>query len=152
MRIQQIPLKTHTMKNGSLLINSVGEAPAVPGVAVSVPRVDEAVLEWSADIVSRQTCDRGHHVSGELADLESAFVLTSPPVVLRPDGENLRMKQDQNKKVQTYNGAGGRAAYPPPFYNGDDIVDLDAEFVRLVKVLQSTHVCGHGLEKTQKIR
>lgn len=49
-----------------------------------------------------------------------------------------------------YNGAGERAAYPPPFYNGDDIADLDAEFVRLIKVLQSTHVCGHGLEKTQK--
>lgn len=87
------------MKNGSSLINSVGEAPAVPGVAVSVPRVDEAVLEWSADIVSRQTCDRGHHVSGELADLESAFVLTSPPVVLRPNAESLRVKRDQNKEV-----------------------------------------------------
>lgn len=64
-----------------------------------MPRVDEAVLERSADIVSRQTCDRRHHVSGELADLESPFVLTSPPVVLRPDGENLSMKQDRKKTL-----------------------------------------------------
>lgn len=41
---------------------------------------------------------------------------------------------------------------PPPFDDGDDVIDLDVEFVRFIKVLQSTHVCGHGLKKTQKIR
>lgn len=99
--IQQVLFNTTKNKKQPSLVNSVGEAPAAPGVAVSVPRVDEAVLEWSADIVSRQTCDRRHHVSGELADLESAFVLTSPPVVLRPDGENLRLKQDRKQRGES---------------------------------------------------
>lgn len=87
-------------KSESSLIDPVGEAPAAPRVAVSVARVDEAVLEGSADIVGGQTRDRGHHVSRELADLEGPFVLTSPPVVLRPGGENLRMKQDRNRKAK----------------------------------------------------
>lgn len=70
----------------SSLVDSVGEAPAAPGVAVSVSRVDEAVLERSADVVSRQARHRGHHVPGELADLQGPFVLATPPVVLRPEG------------------------------------------------------------------
>lgn len=39
-----------------------------------------------------------------------------------------------------------KVLHPPPLYDGDDIIDLDLEFVRLIKVLQSTHVCGHGLQ------
>lgn len=72
---------------GCSLVDPVGEAPAAPRVAVSMPRVDEAVLEWSADVVSRQTCHRRHHVPGELAHLQGALVLTPPPVVLCPEGE-----------------------------------------------------------------
>lgn len=68
----------------SLLVDPVGEAPAAVGVGVSVSRVDEAVLERPADVVSRQTGDRRHHVSGELSQLQRALVLTSPPVVLGP--------------------------------------------------------------------
>lgn len=37
---------------------------------------------------------------------------------------------------------------PPPLDDGDDVVELDVELVGLVKVLQRTHVCGHGLEET----
>lgn len=67
-----------------LLVDPVREAPAAVWVGVSVSRVDEAVLERPADVVSRQTGDRGHHVSGELSHLQGALVLTSPPVVLSP--------------------------------------------------------------------
>ena len=70
-----------------LLIDPVREAPAAARVAVSVSGVDEAVLEWPADIMSRQTCHWCHHISGERPHLESALVLTSPPVVLRPEGQ-----------------------------------------------------------------
>lgn len=68
----------------SLLVDPVREAPAAVRVGVSVSRVDEAVLERPADVVSRQTRHRRHHVSGELSNLQRALVLTSPPVVLRP--------------------------------------------------------------------
>lgn len=51
-----------------------------------------------------------------------------------------------------YRDTGGRDAHPPPLDDGDDVVDLDVEFVRLLKVLQSTHVYGHGLKKTQELR
>lgn len=74
-----------TGRAASLLVDPVGEAPAVVGVGVSVSCVDEAVLERSADVVSRQTRDRRHHVSGELSHLQCALVLTSPPVVLGPN-------------------------------------------------------------------
>lgn len=38
----------------------------------------------------------------------------------------------------------------PPLDDGDDIINLNVKFVRLIKVLQSTHVCGHGL-KNKKV-
>lgn len=69
----------------SLLVNPVREAPAAMRVGVSVSCVDEAVLQRTADVMSWQTCDRCHHVPGELSNLQGPFVLTSPPVVLRPE-------------------------------------------------------------------
>lgn len=74
----------------SLLVDAVGEAPAAVRVGVSVSRVDEAVLERPADVVSRQTCHRRHHVPGELSHLQGALVLTPPPVVLRPEEQHDR--------------------------------------------------------------
>lgn len=55
------------------------------GVAVSMSCVDEAVLEWTADVVCRQPGYRRHHVPGELPDLQGALILTSPPVILCPE-------------------------------------------------------------------
>jgi hypothetical protein len=49
--------------------------------------VDEAVFEGSADVMGRQACNRGHHVPGELAQLQRALVLAPPPVVLRSEKE-----------------------------------------------------------------
>lgn len=73
---------TSELSEAALLVDPVGEAPAALGVGVSVSRVDEAVLERPTDVVSRQTRDRRHHISGELSHLQRALVLTPPPVVL----------------------------------------------------------------------
>lgn len=73
-----------TSHHCSSLVDPVREAPAAVRVSVSVSRVDEAVLERPADVVSRQTGDRRHHVPGELSNLQRALVLTPPPVVLCP--------------------------------------------------------------------
>lgn len=67
---------------GILLINLVRGAPTSVWVCVSMACVDETVLERSADVVSRQTSHRGHHIPRELSHLQGLSVLTSPPVVL----------------------------------------------------------------------
>lgn len=81
-------------------------APAAVRVRVPVARVDERVLERSADVLGRQTGHRRHHVSRELAHAQRAPVLASPPVVLRPDEQNQTPGQD----VHDGNRASRRAA------------------------------------------
>lgn len=54
-------------------------------VRVSVSSVDEGVFERAADVLGGQTGHRRHHVTRKLADTQRPPVLTSPPVVLRPE-------------------------------------------------------------------
>lgn len=63
---REVQEEAERRRKGFLLINLIGEAPAVLGVGVSMPRVDEAVFKRLADVVGRQPGHRGHRVSGEL--------------------------------------------------------------------------------------
>lgn len=81
----QTQLENLINKSCPLLIDPVREAPAAMGVAVSMSCVDEAVLEWTTDVVCRQPCYRSHHIPGELPDLKGALILTSPPIILCPE-------------------------------------------------------------------
>lgn len=71
-----------SLVNGILLIDLVRGTPATVWVCVSMACVDETVLERSADVMSRQTGHRGHHVPRELSYLQGLSVLTPPPIVL----------------------------------------------------------------------
>ena len=66
-------------------VYAVCVSPAPVGVRVPVPRVDEGVFERSADVVGRQPGDRRHHVARELTETQRPPILTSPPVMLRPE-------------------------------------------------------------------
>lgn len=77
------------------LVNLVGEAPAVAGVTVAMPCVDEAILQRLADILGRQAGHGGHHVARERPHTQRPCVLPTPPVILssanRDDMVNTRV-------------------------------------------------------------
>lgn len=66
------------------LVDLVREAPAVAGVAVAMPRVDEAILQRLADVLGRKASHGGHHVAREGPYAQRPRVLPTPPVVLCP--------------------------------------------------------------------
>lgn len=66
------------------LIDLVGETPAVAGITVAMPRVNEAILQGLADVLGRQARHGGHHVSREGPHTQRPCVLPAPPVILSP--------------------------------------------------------------------
>lgn len=131
-------------------------------------RVDEAVLQRPADVVSRQSGYRSDRVPGELTHLHCALVLPSPPIILcpklgsrtaytpsyskiisiLPPAEYRRYRQESVYIITQYNN---QPLYlvttTPALDDGDDVVDLDVQLVGLVEVLQRPHVGRHGLHQ-----
>lgn len=66
------------------LVDLVGKAPAVTGVTVTMPCVDEAILQGLADVLGRQASHGSHHIAREGPHTQRPRVLPTPPVILSP--------------------------------------------------------------------
>lgn len=66
-------------------VDVIRVSPAAVRVRVPVSSVDEGVFERSADVLRGQSGHGRHHVTRKLPDAQRPLVLTSPPVMFRPE-------------------------------------------------------------------